>query len=196
MGYHLRSIKKQKIGTIEKVLEEVEEYQDAMEQGCKIMALVELSDIYGALQLVAEKHNITMDDLKSMANITRRAFEDGSRKSSNILHREMREPGEVSDIKDYDTDQDIRNAEIQKVVDEFNAYDKDLRFDMHSNTLAVSVTHIPTGLRGSCDYLSNLIANKKQAVLYLATLVYDHRQSEKIKEIKRRFKEPLKSPIT
>lgn len=83
MGYHLRKIEKRKVGTIEKILEEVEEYQDAMEQGCEIMALVELSDIYGALQLVVEKHNKTMDDLKSMATVTRRAFEDGSRRSTD-----------------------------------------------------------------------------------------------------------------
>lgn len=89
MGYHLRKIEKRQVGTIEKILEEVEEYQDAMEQGCKVMALVELCDIYGALELVAEKHDLTMDDLKSMAKITRRAFEDGSRKNSDILDRRV-----------------------------------------------------------------------------------------------------------
>lgn len=198
MGYHIRTIKKQQVGTIEKVLEEVEEYQDAMEQGCKIMALVELSDIYGALQLVADKHNVTMDDLKSMANITRRAFEDGSRKSSDSLCKEMREPGEVqliSDKKDYLTDQDKINDSVNHIIAEFNAYDKDLRFDMQSNTAKVSITHVPTGLTASCDYYSNMIDNRREALVYLAKLLHDFRVSKMVQEIKKRFEDrQLKSP--
>lgn len=217
MGYHLRKIEKRQVGTIEKILEEVEEYQDAMEQGCEIMALVELSDIYGALQLVVERHNKTMDDLKAMATVTRRAFEDGSRKSCNILDRkvfyidvgttkgvdmnelkkQMREPGEVqplSEERDYVTDEDMRDEEIHKIVAEFNAYDKDLRMDLYNTHKGVKITHIPTNLYAEChDYL-NIVSNRHQALINLAGLLYDHRQSEKIQEIKRRFKEPLKSP--
>lgn len=80
MGYHLKKIKKGKLGEISKVQEELHEYEDAMEQGCKIMAVVELSDLYGALEAVAKNHNLTMADLAKMASITSRAFESGHRK--------------------------------------------------------------------------------------------------------------------
>jgi hypothetical protein len=194
MGYHLRTITKRQVGTIEKVLEEVEEYQDAMEQGCEIMALVELSDIYGALQLVVEKHNKTMEDLKAMATVTRRAFEDGSRKSS-----ESSPPKTViyGDVYEGDVISQRPKSEIEAIetiVAEFNAYDKDLRFDMNSNTVDVSVVHLPTGLIANCNQYPNLLANKKHALLNLAVLLYDHRQSEKIQDIKKRFKETLKAP--
>ena len=80
MSYHIRKIDKGILGHISKVQEELHEYEDAMEQGSTIMAAVELSDLYGALEAVAEKHNLTMDDLKKMAHITKRAFQSGHRK--------------------------------------------------------------------------------------------------------------------
>ena len=80
MSYHLKKIKKGELVKISKVQEEVEEYKDAMKQKCKIMAELELADIYGALEAVAKSHNLTMKDLKKMAKLTKRAFESGSRK--------------------------------------------------------------------------------------------------------------------
>lgn len=82
MAYHINEIKKGQIGKSSKLLEEVEELMDAEQQGCKIMALVELSDLYGAIDLYLKENypNITMDDLKSMSAITQRAFMSGRRK--------------------------------------------------------------------------------------------------------------------
>ncbi len=54
MSYHLKKIKKGEIGKISKVQEEVLEYMDAEKQKCKIMQELELADIYGALEAVAE----------------------------------------------------------------------------------------------------------------------------------------------
>lgn len=79
MSYHLKKIKKGELGKISKVQEEIEEYKDALKQKCKIMAELELADIYGALEAVAESHNLTMKDLKKMSNLTKRAFKSGSR---------------------------------------------------------------------------------------------------------------------
>lgn len=79
MGYHLKKIKKGKLGKISKVVEEINEYKDAMDQKCEIMAILELSDIYGALEAVAETHGLTMKDLKKMSQLTKRAFKTGSR---------------------------------------------------------------------------------------------------------------------
>lgn len=82
MGYHKRQIKKGTFGEISKIREELEELEDAAEQGNRIMALCELSDILGAISGYLEKYHsgITMQDLATMATSTRRAFKDGTRK--------------------------------------------------------------------------------------------------------------------
>jgi hypothetical protein len=79
MAYHQRKIQKGQYGTISKLKEEIEEYEDAVEQNCVIMAQLELSDIFGALQALAEKYDLTMSDLKVMSDITKSSFRDGTR---------------------------------------------------------------------------------------------------------------------
>jgi hypothetical protein len=80
-GYHLVDIPKGVIGEPSKIIEEALEIQDAHNQGINIMAHVEMSDLYGALDRYREKHhiNVSMDDLAAMYNVTRRAFESGKR---------------------------------------------------------------------------------------------------------------------
>jgi translation initiation factor 1 (eIF-1/SUI1) len=78
MSYHKRKIRFEgSYGSIYKILEEADE---AQEQNNKILIHVELSDIYGALETVAKNYNLSMEDLKSMSDATKRAFESGSRK--------------------------------------------------------------------------------------------------------------------
>lgn len=43
--YHIRKIRRGKFGEASKIREELDEFIDACEQGCKLMALQELSDI-------------------------------------------------------------------------------------------------------------------------------------------------------
>ena len=78
-GYHLYNITKGKLGKISKLKEEMEEFEDALAQDCKLMAMVELSDIYGALEALAETYNLTMQDLAVFSDITKRAFINGVR---------------------------------------------------------------------------------------------------------------------
>jgi hypothetical protein len=78
-GYHIKDIKKGKIGTADKVREELLEFEDALEQKSKIMAQVELADVYGALESLAEENGLTMKDLKIFSDITKRAFNNGFR---------------------------------------------------------------------------------------------------------------------
>lgn len=82
-GYHLASsvIRSGELGEISQIQEELDELTDAMQQGCRIMALLELSDILGAMELFLEKNfpGFTIDDIRSMQLITRRAFENGAR---------------------------------------------------------------------------------------------------------------------
>lgn len=81
-GYHIAVIPKGELGEFTKVLEEFNELQDALDQGSKVMALVELSDMMGAIQAYLDNHfpGFTIDDLKKFSNITKRAFENGHRK--------------------------------------------------------------------------------------------------------------------
>lgn len=80
MGYHLNEIPKGQLGESSKIMEELLELQDAEAQDNKILALVELADIYGAINLYLQKHfMLSMEDLKKMSDATARAFKDGSR---------------------------------------------------------------------------------------------------------------------
>lgn len=80
VGYHVTNIERGEYGELSKVLEEVYEAMDAESQGSTIMFAVELADIYGALEEVALRHNLTMADLKIFSDITKRAFINGVRK--------------------------------------------------------------------------------------------------------------------
>lgn len=82
-GYHITPILKGKLGEISKIEEELNELKDAKLQNSKIMQMVELSDLYGAIESYAETLGISMNDLSIMNNITKRAFANGKRISSN-----------------------------------------------------------------------------------------------------------------
>jgi len=81
-GYHLAKIQKGELGKISKIQEELDELKDANLQRSKILELVELSDLIGAIQayLVRQHPGITLEDLKHMAEITKRSFDSGERK--------------------------------------------------------------------------------------------------------------------
>ncbi len=80
-GYHITEIPKGTAGSSSKLLEEVLELIDAEKQGSKIMALIELSDLIGAIELYLEKNvpSIALADLEQFSTITRRAFQNGHR---------------------------------------------------------------------------------------------------------------------
>ena len=80
-GYHLTPITKGVLGEASKVLEEANEFIDAVNQNVSIMALVELADLVGAAEAYLAKHHptMTLDDLKAMSAVTQRAFRNGRR---------------------------------------------------------------------------------------------------------------------
>ncbi|BBA65304.1 hypothetical protein [Xanthomonas phage XacN1] len=80
-GYHLREIPRGTYGELSKIKEEIEEIEDSIAQGCKVMELVELSDLYGAIEGYLGKYHptVTMEDLRVMSSITKRAFKSGAR---------------------------------------------------------------------------------------------------------------------
>jgi hypothetical protein len=80
MGYHKTKISQGEYGKFSKVVEEFEELQDAKNQNCKILELVELSDLYGAIEAyVKNKYNMNMSDIKQMSDLTKQSFKDGDR---------------------------------------------------------------------------------------------------------------------
>lgn len=80
-GYHLTKIARGEFGEVSKIVEEAAELADADRQGVKIMALVELSDLIGAIDGYLARHHpsVTFDDLKAMSHVTQRAFSNGHR---------------------------------------------------------------------------------------------------------------------
>jgi len=80
-GYHLKEIPRGEVGELSKVYEEILEALDAEAQGATVMALVELSDLVGALKAYLAKHHpsITLEDLEAFSSITARAFTSGRR---------------------------------------------------------------------------------------------------------------------
>lgn len=80
MPYHLTNIKKGTFGEVSKIQEELDELKDALLQNNRIMAAVEMSDLYGALEEVAKNMGFDMVDLAIMSAATKSAFKDGTRK--------------------------------------------------------------------------------------------------------------------
>jgi phosphoribosyl-ATP pyrophosphohydrolase len=80
-GYHLQRIAKGELGEASKIAEEAQEFVDAVAQGVDIMALMELSDLYGAMRAYLKNHHpsLSMDDLSRMSQVTERAFLNGHR---------------------------------------------------------------------------------------------------------------------
>ena len=80
-GYHLREIEKGVLGEPCKIREEAEELIDAFTQGSRVMELVELSDLLGAVEAFLDNRHpgYTRDDLRTFSAITKRAFQNGRR---------------------------------------------------------------------------------------------------------------------
>ena len=83
LGYHKAVIARGVFGEDSKIYEEIDEFADALDQNVQIMALVELSDVIGAIEGWLAKYHptVTLADLAAMAAVTRRAFESGSREN-------------------------------------------------------------------------------------------------------------------
>lgn len=62
-NWHKKKITRGVYGEFSKVLEEVEEAEDALEQNNKLMYLIELSDIIGAIEGIAENYGLTLEEL-------------------------------------------------------------------------------------------------------------------------------------
>lgn len=78
-GYHVAHIRRGTYGELSKIVEEVEELQDAVRQDNPVMALCELSDLVGAIKgYLANKHpSISFNQLLRMQEATARVHASG-----------------------------------------------------------------------------------------------------------------------
>jgi hypothetical protein len=84
MGYHLKEIERGVFGEFSKIVEEFQELQDAQEQDNKIMQLIEMSDLIGAIEGYANKEfGFSLDSLTQMKDATHKAFNDGTRQAKS-----------------------------------------------------------------------------------------------------------------
>jgi hypothetical protein len=80
MGYHKRKIKRGVYGHFSKIEEEFDEILEAREQNNRVMELVELSDLLGAIEAYTLScYNLDLDHLLTMTRATQAAFRDGTR---------------------------------------------------------------------------------------------------------------------
>lgn len=105
-GYHTTPIAKGTPGELSKIQEELDELKDADLQSNKILAAVELSDLVLAVQLYIELHcpGFTFEDVTKMADLTRKAFNDGSRKPRVDAGSDRVVSGEARGITLIDSD--------------------------------------------------------------------------------------------
>lgn len=75
---HLTEIIKGEYGKVSKIREELSELDDAIAQNSRILAIIELSDLYGALEGVIEGMGMTMEDLKTFSDIVKKDKQNGS----------------------------------------------------------------------------------------------------------------------
>ena len=85
MGYHKLDIPKHQQGSPYKIQEEFLEYIDALATGNKIMAIQELSDLFGCLESEVSKLGYNLNDLRVMSDLTKKVLEEGIRKNDNLL---------------------------------------------------------------------------------------------------------------
>ena len=79
-GYHRRQIARGIFGETSKIREELEELEDAEEQGVRVMGGCELADLYGALEARARREGLSMEDLAKMSALTAHVFKTGYRR--------------------------------------------------------------------------------------------------------------------
>lgn len=84
MSYHKIKITKHEHDSPFKIGEEYLEFLDSIGTNNPIMAIQELSDLYGCIELQAKKLGVTMDNLKKMSDLTREVFLSGSRNNTSL----------------------------------------------------------------------------------------------------------------
>ena len=96
MSYHKLNIHKHSVNSPYKIQEEFLEYIDAIATGNKVMAIQELSDLYGCIENEIKKYGMCIADLKIMSDLTREVFKSGTRKQECFLDYLQRNCDKIS----------------------------------------------------------------------------------------------------
>lgn len=101
MSYHKLSICKHAVGSPWKIQEELLEYIDAVATDNPVMAAQELSDLYGVIELEAKKYGLTMDNLKTMSDLTNKVFINGARKEQDLFTNIVKNSLKMGYLEDH-----------------------------------------------------------------------------------------------
>lgn len=115
-GYHVIDIKKHSHLSPLKLVEESLEFADALASGNRIMAMVELSDLYGAVIAQAEKLEVTPEELATMSKCTKNAFVTGGRPSFGSI-RDWKKY-----IENYGHNHSVHSGCVQVWVDHYTYF--------------------------------------------------------------------------
>ena len=121
MSYHKLKIHKHAVGSPYKIQEEFLEYIDAIATGNNVMAVQELSDLYGCIEAEIAKFGMTVGELKIMSDLTKQVFNSGTRKSEDLLTYLKRESDSILSwglgfiqVKCGDVNYNFYHDEVQK----------------------------------------------------------------------------------
>jgi hypothetical protein len=146
MNFHKKEIKKGIYGDLSKVKEEIEEYEDAISQNCKIMSDLELADIYGALEGLANSHNLSMADLKSMSDLTKKA-RFSKKEHLDLSHKDL----------------SLLTESVKFVIEEYGFIEY-AKLPWHVSNLAIKMT---TNVKPHKTMDGNFIGSAEQAFVEL-----------------------------
>jgi NTP pyrophosphatase (non-canonical NTP hydrolase) len=79
MAYHKIEIEKGTLGEFSKIKEEFQELEDAVSQNHPVLEICELCDLIGAIEMYANKFNLSLKDLIKMKESNKNAFLSGKR---------------------------------------------------------------------------------------------------------------------
>lgn len=86
-GYHILNIEKGIPGKASKIVEEAFEFLDAENQQCKLMCLIELSDLLGALRLFFQNKKHSFSSLQPLSYPI--CFSENIIYTAKLLHEEI-----------------------------------------------------------------------------------------------------------
>lgn len=121
MSYHKLKIHKHAVGSPYKIQEEFLEYIDSLATGNLVMAVQELSDLYGCIETEIQKFGMTVQELKVISDLMKEVFDSGTRQSEDLLSYLKRESDSILSwglgfiqVKCGDVNYNFYHDEVQK----------------------------------------------------------------------------------
>ncbi len=170
MSYHKLKIQKHLVGSPYKIQEEFLEYIDALATGNKVMAIQELSDLYGCLESEVMKLGMSVDDLKVMSDLTKKVFESGTRVNEGLLEYLKREHEEIYNyglgfiqVKCGDINYNFYHEDLPKFETCYapHSHQRDFVSEVIKGEVCEIVFDVTDGSKEAYCSCGNLLANPK-----------------------------------